>query len=182
MNCLECGKRIPWTIEIDGKKRNLENRTKCLECMPFKFKKPPKSLEEIRKKAREKSKRNYNKQRTMGLDPRVIRVGKERKIMAINAMGGSCCLCGYNKCNYNIIFHHIKNKSFGLSINNLHYSWQNIFNEMKKCIMLCHNCHGEIHKGMVDKELIVKKYEETTERLKNFDVVNDQLIEINLKF
>lgn len=35
MRKCECGNDIPRSQTIDGKSRNLKNRTKCLTCLPF---------------------------------------------------------------------------------------------------------------------------------------------------
>jgi hypothetical protein len=47
-------------------------------------------------------------------------------------------------------FHH-KNpdeKKFGIS-NGLQYKWNKIFNEIKKCVLVCSNCHKKIHAGKI---------------------------------
>ncbi len=57
-----------------------------------------------------------------------------------------CAICGYNKCNASLIFHHVnpEDKKYPLtqidSISN-----RKLVNELNKCILLCCNCHGEIH-------------------------------------
>ena len=64
-------------------------------------------------------------------------------------MGGKCVICGYNKCPASLDFHHInpEEKEFGVSGNN--YSKSRIDNEIKKCILVCKNCHGEIESGLI---------------------------------
>ena len=57
------------------------------------------------------------------------------------------------KCEENHIscldFHHLDSsqKEFGIaeSINRLYYSKEKIINEIKKCIVLCSNCHKKFH-------------------------------------
>lgn len=60
-----------------------------------------------------------------------------------------CIICGYNKCIRALDFHHIngKDKSFRLSLIR-GKSWKTILEEIKKCIMVCKNCHTEIHAGV----------------------------------
>lgn len=68
------------------------------------------------------------------------------KEKAVEYKGGKCELCGYNKCIDALEFHH-KNpdeKDFGISSGETR-SWGKIKNELDKCIMLCANCHREIH-------------------------------------
>lgn len=70
--------------------------------------------------------------------------------MAIVYKGGKCTICGYNKCNSALDFHHQdeKNKKFGLSVRGLTRSWDRTKNELDKCILVCANCHREIHEGI----------------------------------
>lgn len=62
---------------------------------------------------------------------------------------GSCCgLCGYNKCIEALEFHHIDNltKSFSLSsVIARPKKWDDIIIELRKCVLLCANCHREVH-------------------------------------
>ena len=66
----------------------------------------------------------------------------------VEAFGGKCGICGYNKCNMALEFHHLnpneKEFSFG-SIVASPKSWSKIVNEIRKCICVCSNCHKEIH-------------------------------------
>lgn len=68
------------------------------------------------------------------------------KEKAVEYKGGKCELCGYDKCVDALEFHH-KNpneKDFGISSGETR-SWEKIKKELDKCIMLCANCHREIH-------------------------------------
>lgn len=71
----------------------------------------------------------------------------------IDAMGGKCQCCGYDKCNASLAFHHInpeeKDFSFG-AIRANPKSWESIVVELRKCILVCHNCHSEIHSGVTE--------------------------------
>lgn len=66
-------------------------------------------------------------------------------------MGEKCCICGYNKCPTALEFHH-KNpeeKDFTLGANaNISFAKAN--EEIKKCILVCANCHREIHTFNLD--------------------------------
>ena len=79
-----------------------------------------------------------------------VAVAKRRKALrkkAIEYAGGSCSLCGYNRCDEALDFHHRnkQDKSFGLSQNGLTRSWEKIREEIDKCILVCANCHRELH-------------------------------------
>lgn len=69
------------------------------------------------------------------------------KTLAIEYKGGKCFRCGYNKCERALAFHHLdpSKKDFGLSKNGLTRSWEKTKEELDKCVLVCHNCHAEIH-------------------------------------
>jgi hypothetical protein len=78
-----------------------------------------------------------------------VRLFRQRVKAAIVAgMGGKCRLCGYSRCNKALSAHHLdpKTKEYGLcgwaSMNS-----EKILTEMKKCVLLCMNCHMEVHDG-----------------------------------
>lgn len=75
---------------------------------------------------------------------------KKIKDMAIQYKGGKCVLCGYNKCEDALQFHHLDSdkKEFGVSQSGLTRSWDRVKNEIEKCILVCANCHREIHSGI----------------------------------
>ena len=68
------------------------------------------------------------------------------KQKAIEYLGGKCSICGYNKCSRALEFHHINPDEKDNTISNLYnYSWEKIKKELDKCILLCANCHRELH-------------------------------------
>lgn len=75
---------------------------------------------------------------------------KKVREMAIKYKGEKCVLCGYNKCIQALEFHHIKNdgKDFGISAKGYTSSWKRVKEELDKCILVCANCHREIHVGV----------------------------------
>lgn len=82
----------------------------------------------------------------------VISFRKRRKENLINLFGGKCSLCGYNKCNEALEFHHINpdKKIYGLSSGGNCHKIEDDIAEAKKCILVCANCHREIHSGFYD--------------------------------
>ena len=62
--------------------------------------------------------------------------------------GRKCCMCGYNKCIAALEFHHIdaNDKEGGIIGTSASLCRQR--EEAKKCILVCANCHREIHSGM----------------------------------
>ena len=71
---------------------------------------------------------------------------RRRKVNLIQVLGCKCALCGYDKCVGALEFHHIEpeNKSYQLSTGNCH-SLKEDLEEAKKCLLVCANCHREIH-------------------------------------
>ena len=68
---------------------------------------------------------------------------KER---AVYLLGSKCSICSYDKCIDALEFHHEdpKEKEFKLSLGNT-ISWDDYKREAMKCILVCSNCHKEIH-------------------------------------
>lgn len=68
------------------------------------------------------------------------------KEIAVEYKGGKCEKCGYYKCNWALDFHHLdpNEKDFSFSQCST-MSWDKLKDEIDKCIMVCSNCHREIH-------------------------------------
>ncbi len=75
---------------------------------------------------------------------------KKLRAMALEYGGGKCAICGYSKSSRSLSFHHVdpKKKDFGLSMQGVTRSWERTKKELKKCILLCANCHMEVHDGI----------------------------------
>ena len=76
-----------------------------------------------------------------------------------------CAICGYHKCDSALEFHHVepKEKSFKLStILICSGELEKTIEEFYKCMLLCANCHSEIH----DKERRILKEEIRMNNLK----------------
>lgn len=69
-----------------------------------------------------------------------------RKQYALKRLGGKCSKCGYNKCIAALTFHHKNPKHKIYSVPELFdYSIKNLNKELRKCVLLCFNCHMEYH-------------------------------------
>jgi ribosomal protein S6 len=89
------------------------------------------------KKTKEEKKKNNVEQ--------VISWRKNNKQKLIEYKGGCCEICRYDKCIEALEFHH-KNpleKDFGIS--GVSRSFEKMKREVDKCILVCANCHREIH-------------------------------------
>lgn len=90
---------------------------------------------------------------------------RNMKQKVVIAMGNKCQICNYNKCNDALELHHLdpNEKEFGLGAIMAHpVKWEKIVEELKKCIMLCSNCHKEVHKGI---SIIPNEYQKFDESL-----------------
>lgn len=96
----------------------------------------------------------YNRRYCYDCMPKIPKSGAENRAIikqwALEYKGKQCCICGYDKCSQALDFHHIDNnkKEFVLSDRNLILDWQEIKKELDKCLLVCSNCHREIHAGM----------------------------------
>lgn len=74
--------------------------------------------------------------------------GIERKKKLIEIKGGCCIDCGYKKNISALEFHHLnpEDKLFGIDIRKCsNLQWDKLVEEVKKCVLLCANCHRERH-------------------------------------
>lgn len=169
--CAICKSTIyNWTV-IDGIKKNTSNRKFCFTCSPIgkhntrdltrrptingkKYRicsKCDKTLEDTKDNFYESSQKSYCK---TCLDDYTHQRQKAIKIKMVNYKGGSCCLCGYNAYLGALEFHHIdpKKKDFNLS-KFKNRAFETVKEEVDKCILVCSNCHREIHGGLKLEQL-----------------------------
>lgn len=84
---------------------------------------------------------------------RIMRQRHELKRRAVAYKGGKCEVCGYNKCIEALVFHHRNpsEKEFHLGVGTV-FAWEKIRNEVDKCMLLCCNCHTEVHVELRGKD------------------------------
>lgn len=90
----------------------------------------------------------------------VVRCRESRRASAQafkKKMGGSCVICGYSKCLTALEFHHRDpaSKSFKLAdafngSKKKAVSIKKIESEAAKCVLICANCHREVHAGLTE--------------------------------
>lgn len=71
--------------------------------------------------------------------------GRERKKKLVDALGGCCSICGYSKSQNALHFHHVDKDKEEVVSRLLRHGFKKAEEESKKCIVLCANCHAEIH-------------------------------------
>lgn len=121
--CKTCGKEFEHT----------RRRVNCFECSPSrnKYENEDERIKERRKQ----------------VVANVQRRREKVKKLSIEYKGGKCQICGYNKCVDALEFHHLnpEEKEFGISSKGYTRSWEKVQQELDKCILLCSNCHREVH-------------------------------------
>jgi predicted molibdopterin-dependent oxidoreductase YjgC len=79
---------------------------------------------------------------------RVKKWRRTNKRRLIDSLGGKCCICGYNNCDEALEFHHLnpdeKEFTFSKFRGNIK-GWATLVKEIRKCVVLCSNCHKEVH-------------------------------------
>lgn len=85
---------------------------------------------------------------------------RNRKLNLIKVCGNQCNICGYNRAISALEFHHInpEEKEYALASMGTCHQLEKDLEEIKKCILVCSNCHREIHEGLYSqKDLFSKK-------------------------
>jgi 5-methylcytosine-specific restriction endonuclease McrA len=74
---------------------------------------------------------------------------KGKRALRIKALkdkfGAKCFICGYDKNYASLDFHHLRDKLFGISTVGMDKPLECVENEAKKCVLLCRNCHSDVH-------------------------------------
>lgn len=171
--CQNCESEFPIKIIIDGKKHNLQTRKFCLECSPFKkhntlnltnlstFKNEQGQILKICPLCKLAkllnpdnyyiSKNSYHSYCKLCNNKKTLERQRTLKIEAIKLKGGKCQICGYGKCPASLDFHHLDPSKKSFSIGQFKtFNLEKLKIELDKCILVCRNCHGEIHSGIMN--------------------------------
>lgn len=73
------------------------------------------------------------------------KVRQQVKQQCVDYLGGKCSKCGYNKCLAALDFHHIDINQKDKNYTNNRMSFEKLKPELDKCVLLCANCHREVH-------------------------------------
>lgn len=122
---------------------------------------------------------------------------RNSKLIYLQYKGEKCEICGYNKCEASLSFHHRdkENKLFwigGLNdrITNISELKNHIIKELDKCDVVCRNCHIEKHsdleffeKNKIEIYKKVENYKETRSKISREDVIkmyNSGIKQVNI--
>ena len=141
--CKECDGKFPNVIRVDGKKRNLQHRSRCLDCDPFRG---GKKVEFLTPRVK------YDCCIVCGKGKRKLCSACRTKVRRVRAkkaavafLGGICRHCGWSGNIVAFEFHHVSGKKeFNLG-NVGNKSWSVLKKELKKCQLLCSRCHRIEH-------------------------------------
>lgn len=92
-------------------------------------------------------------------------------------MGGSCVCCGYKKCTAALELHHLDCSEKELSFGNIRASirsWFKIVEELRKCVLVCSNCHKEVHAGVTKVPPTAFRFNENYAEYKELDLKTNQ--------
>lgn len=101
-----------------NKKQGGQNRIFCYECLP---------------ECSDRATRNQLRRKL------IVEYSRKRKLES------GCAICGYNKCASALEWHHPNNDKAGDPSSLMNKSFTQFLQEIDKCIVLCANCHREIH-------------------------------------
>ena len=88
------------------------------------------------------------RERTKTKSQSVIEWRKRKKIELIEYKGGKCGICGYDKSISVLQFHHTNPNMKDFTVSRKSYSIERLKREVDKCILLCANCHIELHEKL----------------------------------
>jgi hypothetical protein len=89
----------------------------------------------------------YNKRHYQKNKEKIKKQYLNNKLILNNLKINGCSMCGYDKCLSALDFHHIelKLKKFNITTNAMVRKYDILINELNKCVLLCSNCHRELH-------------------------------------
>jgi DNA-binding CsgD family transcriptional regulator len=95
------------------------------------------SRENIRAKIKTKTKKDRSKY--------MIYWKRNLKKSLVDYKGSKCEICGYDKCIEALEFHHLDPTKKDFSISTKLFGIEKMKKEVDKCLMVCSNCHRELH-------------------------------------
>lgn len=95
------------------------------------------------------------------------------KQLAVEYKGGKCQICGYNKYIGALEFHHLnpEEKDFEIGCGNTK-SFEKFKKELDKCILVCSNCHKELHGKEYKHEDNKLDYKDAFENREKYGITN----------
>ncbi len=101
------------------------------------------------------------------------------KVRAMKYGGGECQKCGYDKCWRALHFHHVDpgKKEFSIFESRPGFkkvrNWELLKKEIDKCVLLCSNCHTELH---AEDEKIVEELVDLKLKRAEIELINKSIV------
>lgn len=92
--------------------------------------------------------RNNSNRPKHGSSHRNMSTRVAKKLFLLKPSSYSCQNCGYAKCWSNLALHHKNPQEKDINFNRS-LPLGSLVEEAMKCVVLCHNCHGEVHNGLL---------------------------------
>lgn len=150
-----CTNNCPARLRIDGKIHNLSNRKYCFDCSPFgsnnriKLENPGGRKGDLITCCLCAKEYIFRPQAGMNTTTCIACLTRNRRIelkeRMVSYKGGACSRCGYKACLRSLDFHHIDPSTKSFTVSNYSGKWETIQKELDKCVLICKNCHGELH-------------------------------------
>jgi len=127
---------------------NVKIKKICVECGEN-FETKYNTQSTCSKQCRKEYKKKYLKSRNYEYN-KVVKWRNDKKIKSVEYKGGKCVICGYKKCYSALEFHHNDPNEKDFTISKYpNRSFDRIKKELDKCVLVCSNCHREIHEGLI---------------------------------
>ena len=175
-----CKNKVPkFFIDDSGKKHNCQRRKFCLTCSPYgqhntkNFNRVTGYKEGVCgvcKICGSPTQRGTRKRKCFKCYFNEKKIRKIKKVYDI--VGRKCWHCNYCEGDDGIPvleFHHVdpSKKMMGLSTREfVGRKWDIVFNEIKKCVLLCCLCHRRYHAGLISDEKILDIYNQSWKNIK----------------
>jgi len=175
--CKKCNAEIPKHMRVAGKRKDLRKRTYCTTCSPIGTRKMSGPTPKYYNKGENP---NVNGKRATLKCDRVCKtcgkifgqrsrntecstcrnkaIRRKNKLKLVEFKGGKCIICGYNRSLKSLCFHHIDPSKKEIAMSQVEgFSFELLLKEAEKCVLLCCNCHNEVHDDLVDINLYLPK-------------------------
>ena len=152
--CSKCKEEKPKQAFHNNKRRHNGKSAYCISCD-----KERKKAYLQTEKGREASRKRQEKHRQNNpesVKKATIRNRKKKQDLVDNYKSTGCCICGYNRCLQALDLHHMNPLVKEDTVSNLIFSSgiERLEEEVKKCVVLCANCHREHHAGLLQIPVI----------------------------
>ena len=132
--CFDCGAQIQFRL------------VRCKEC--WRKNKEARALSNSDPLILEKNKKHHHET--------IKSYARKNKEIMVEYKGGGCLSCGYSACLGALDFHHVDPSKKEFQISGSTRSLEKAKPELDKCILVCRNCHAEIHDGLIDVNELIK--------------------------